>query len=175
MDLTEFSDQNGGSTPQFKDLADATAKINQEFKEQDIQQRASSSKGQYGYIDIARTPINPDLYYLLDANEAEEALIIPFFRIGMKLRVAVADPENMQTKQVIEKLIASNFEVQINLASAEGIKKALVLLHNAQNLNKPKIADSFNENNLEDYQKELENLSKLAEKIGLSSAKEGLN
>jgi type II secretory ATPase GspE/PulE/Tfp pilus assembly ATPase PilB-like protein len=170
IEKTNTTSQNNGNTS----LAEATTKINQDFKEEDIASIAKASGGKYGYVDIARTPINPDLYLLVEAEEASQARLIPFFRLGMKLRLAVEDPDNALTKSLILKLVEQNFEVQINLASKEGILKALELFHNAQLKTAPSIKTSINIDELEAYQKEIENLAKLTEKIGVSSAKEGL-
>jgi type II secretory ATPase GspE/PulE/Tfp pilus assembly ATPase PilB-like protein len=172
-DLTQ--EQPHVQDPNVKTLGDASSQINQDFKERSIEDKAKSSGGKYGYIDIARTPINPDLFYLVDANEAEQALTIPFFRLGKKLRVATSDPENTGAKTILNNFVTQGYEVQINLASAEGIQKALVQFHNAQMKPKTKIQTGFDESQLEEYQKELENLAHLADKIQASSAKEGLN
>lgn len=176
MDPRELTqEQSQVQDPNVKTLGDASSQINLDFKERSIEDKAKSSGGKYGYIDIARTPINPDLFYLVDANEAEQALTIPFFRLGRKLRVATADPDTGLAQALLSNFIAQGYEVQINLASAEGIQKSLVQFHNAQLKPKVKIETGFNEAELEEYQKELENLANLASKIQASSAKEGLN
>jgi len=161
--------------PNIQSLQDASSKINQGFKERSIANQANSSDGKYGYIDIARTPINPDLFSLIDANVADQALLIPFFRLGTKLRIAVVDPENETARALIAAFQEKKYEVQINLASAEGVKQALKQFHNAQALETQKLETKVDEKQLEEYQKELENLAKLTEKIQASSAKEGLN
>lgn len=155
-------------------LADAATQINQDLKEEDTQKTAQSS-GKYGYIDIARTPINPDLYFILDANDVERAMLIPFFRLGKKLRIAVADPENEVTKSLIAQLVDSGYELQLNLATEEGIQQAVKLFHQAQSKEKQVVQTEVDETTIEDYQKEIENLASIAEKIGISNAKEGLN
>lgn len=174
-DLVKEQQQNAGHDTTVKTLEDATTKINQDFKEKDLQQKAQASGGKYGYIDIARTPINPDLFFLLEFEKVEKALFIPFFRLGMRLRVAVSDPESNLVQELLQELKQKGFEIQLNLASSEGILKALELFRNAQNVERQVVETSVNEDELEAYQKEIENLSKLTEKIGLSSAKEGLN
>lgn len=177
MDINEVIEQtskeSSGVGP--SSLADATSKINQDFKEKDISERAKSSGGKYGYVDIARTPINPDLFNLIEADKAEKAVLVPFFRLGLKLRVAVENPDNLDTIELLKELLQKNFEVQINLASKEGILKSLELFKNAQSKFVSRVETSVNVDDLEAYQKEIENLSKLTEKIGISSAKEGLN
>jgi len=176
MDAQDVSSQKIQiKDPKVQSLQDASSKINQNFKERSIADTAKQSDGKYGYIDIARTPINPDLFALVDADLAEQALLIPFFRLGMKLRVAVADPENQMAKQLLQDFANKKYEVQLNLASAEGIKLALKQFHQAQALETQKLETKVDETQLEEYQKELENLAKLTEKIQASSAKEGLN
>jgi type II secretory ATPase GspE/PulE/Tfp pilus assembly ATPase PilB-like protein len=154
-------------------LADAATQINQDLKEEDTQKQAQTG-GQYGYIDIARTPINPDLCQIVDANQAEQALLIPFYRLGTKLRIAVADPENELTKALIKQLVDVGYEIQINLATQEGILQAVQLFHQAQSKEKQVIQTKVDETQVEDYQHEIENLGSIADKIGISNAKEGL-
>lgn len=176
MDPRELTqEQSQVQDPNVKTLGDASSQINLDFKERSIEDKAKSSGGKYGYIDIALTPINPDLFHLVDADQAEQALTIPFFRLGKKLRVATADPDSSLSQTIIDSFVKQGYEVQINLASAEGIKQSLVQFHNAQLKPKVKIETGFNEAELEEYQKELENLANLASKIQASSAKEGLN
>lgn len=171
-DLTKEAPQK--KNLQDTSLADAASQINQDLKEEDTQKTAQSS-GKYGYIDIARTPINPDLYFILDAAEVEKAMLIPFFRIGKKLRVAVADPNNEVTKSLMTKLVEQGYELQLNLATEEGILQAVKLFHQAQSKEKQVVQTEVDETKIEDYQKEIENLASIAEKIGVSNAKEGLN
>ncbi len=176
MDIKDLMQQSKDAPDhQIKTLVDATAKINQDFKEEALADQAKASGGKYGYIDIARTPINPDLYYLVESEIAQKALLIPFFRLGAKLRVAISDPNKAETLSLLKDLTDKGFELQLNLASSEGILKALELFHTAQNAFKSNLKTTINESELEAYQKEIENLAKLTEKIGLSSAKEGLN
>lgn len=155
-------------------LVDAAGLINQDLKEEDTQKKAQAS-GKYGYIDIARTPINPDLFHVVDATVAEQAMLIPFFRLGTKLRIAVTDPEKETTQALIKQLVDAGYEIQINLATEEGILQAIKLFHQAQSREKQVVKTEVDESTVEDYQKEIENLASIAEKIGLSNAKEGLN
>ena len=76
---------------------------NKDFKEKAVKDAAAASDGKYGYIDIAATPINPDLYAMIDADILNAAFTLPFFRLGSQLRIAVVDPANAQTKVVLDK------------------------------------------------------------------------
>lgn len=176
MDIASISNQAGqgsNNDPNVQNLMDATKKINQDFKEKAASDTAKSSGGKYTYIDIARTPINPDLFFLVDVKQAESALIIPFFRLGRKLRVAVADPQNIETQKELKKLEDDDYELVISLATPEGIKQALTQFHHAQDAVKTPI-DSNIEEDLEAYQLELSNISKLVAEIEPSNIKDGL-
>jgi len=174
QDVQNISKQEPSQAAQAKSLQEAATDVNLEFKERAIEEKAKAS-GKYGYVDIARTPINPDLFHLVKADQAEEAKLIPFFRLGKKLRIAVTDPEDAKTKSLIDQLTSQGYQLQINLASPEGIHKALEQFHYAQAKDKPEVETEVKEDELEAYQKEIENIGKLAEKIQVSSAKEGLN
>ncbi|MBT6143115.1 type II/IV secretion system protein [bacterium] len=174
LDPSNLSQASSGkSQKKPESLTQVSSSLNVEFKERSVKQRADDSAGKYGYVDIAATPINPDLFVILDADILAEASLIPFFRLGSKLRVALNEPENPKTVEAIAKLESLGYSVQQNLASVDGIQTSLKQFieykksHTVQ-------ANVLEKKDIETYQKELENLSKLTENIQLSSAKEGV-
>ena len=149
-------------------------KINLEIQEEIVKKKSAASAGKYGYVNLLTTPINRDIYELWPIDELKEALLIPFFRVGSKVRVAVNDPEFSKTKDLIEKFTEEGYELQINLASRIGI------LYQLKKFTEGKIKDQtisnvLDESELEAYQKEIETLAKLGENISLSTLDKGLN
>lgn len=177
VDSANLQDAFGssGSNPKGKkgSLLDVSAGINKDFKEKSVKDRAAASDGKYGYIDIAATPINPDLYVMVDAEILNSAQTIPFFRLGSQLRIAVVNPEDANTKMVIEKLEKAGYSLQLNLCSKDGFQIAIkpFLAYKAEHTTKENILEK---KDIEEYQKELENLAKLTETMKVSSAKDGL-
>ena len=84
------------SEPQ-KTMSQGLKSIDRDYIEQAILEKAK--KLGISYINIAKSPINPDLLRILKPDTAKKAMMMPFFRIGKRLRIAVVDPENRETKQ----------------------------------------------------------------------------
>lgn len=126
------------------------------------------------YINVAKTPINPDLLRLLEPDVAQKALIMPFFSVGKRLRIAVADPNNPETKKIIDSLKAQKYLINVNLASVEGLKDAFKLYESDQYKMKKKIETQYKEKDVKEYEKELTKLSQLGSKLDEVTAEEGV-
>ena len=178
IDQSNLQNAQKGSGPAGDDrkdmnLQDVSKNINKEFKERKIKDAAAASGGKYGYINIAETPINPDLYAMIDADLLYEAKFIPFFRLGSKLQVAEINPNAPATLKIKEKLTAKGYTFQENLCSIDSFEVAIQPFLKFKKEHQTKINVLENQN-IEEYQKEIENLSKLASKMQVSSTKEGL-
>lgn len=92
--------------------------INQEFKEREVEDRAQ--KMGIGYINLLETQINPDILNIIPKDISIVAQVIPFFRVGKKIRVALADENNEKTKEVLN-LLGRQFEVETNLCSTDSL------------------------------------------------------
>lgn len=143
--------------------SDRLQKINRAFKEKETSDRAKQLG--LSYINIAITLINPDLLKLIPPEVAKPALILPFYKTGKKIRVAVADPENSETKKVIEQLRAAGFEININLASDDGLLEAMKLYRTDQYKVKKEIDTSLEEKKIKTFEKEIVEIRDLREKI----------
>jgi type IV pilus assembly protein PilB len=150
------------------------AKINRELKERAIAEKAKQLG--VAYIDLEKVPINPDLAQVIEQDKALAAIVVPFFRVGKKLRVAVADPDTPQAKLLFVALKSQGYLLNINLASDDGIKAALAKLFEEQNkIKRPDLVTQVDVSEIKTYEQELENLSQLAEKLKTVTADEGLN
>jgi len=147
--------------------------INREFQEKSVLKRAQELN--LPYVNIGKTPLNPDFLKVLEMEIAQKARIVPFFKVGNKLRVAVQDPENADTISAIKNLQASGLQVSVNLASAAGIDDALKVYETVQQYKKMDIVDSVEVKSIKTYEKEIKELSELAEKINAVPAEEALN
>ena len=168
-----FGSQGASSTGKKGSLLDVSAGINKDFKEKAVKDAATASDGKYGYVDIAATPINPDLYAMIDADVLNNSQTLPFFRLGSQLRIAVVNPEDANTKVVLEKLEKAGYSLQLNLCSADGFRLAIkpFLDYKKEHTSSENVLEK---KDIEEYQKELENLAKLTETMKVSSAKDGL-
>jgi type IV pilus assembly protein PilB len=149
-------------------------KINHQLKERAIAEKAKQLG--ISYIDLEKVPLNPDMAAIIPQDKATTALVVPFFRVGKKLRVAVADPDSPATKALFVSLKTEGYLLNLNLASDDGIRSALDrLFENMNKITKRELVTEVNVSEIETYEKELENLSQLANKLKVATAEEGLN
>ncbi len=145
-------------------------KINRVFKEKEAARKARELG--ISYINIAVTPINPDLLKLIPPETAKTALILPFFRLGQKLRVAVADPNNLQTQKIIDDLKNAGYAININLATADGLLEAMKLYETEQYKVKKEIDTTIREEKIKAFEQEIKNLKDIAQKINTVTSEE---
>ncbi len=183
-DISSFQDlpnqsQNSGSgdgqsTSGQQSAVGAVEDINRQFQERDVSDKAKQLG--LSYIDITSIPINVDLLYLLEYEEAKKALCMPFFRVGKKLRVAVSDPEAPETKTVLEKLRAKGYLLNVTLASDKGILAKIEEMYASKQYKvKQEIVNVVKDEELAAYEKEIENLTQLKDKLADISSEEALN
>ncbi len=147
--------------------------INREFQEKSVLKQAESLN--LPYVNIGKTPLNPDFLKLVAIETATKARIIPFFRTGKKVRVAVQDINNPDTKAVIKDLEDKGYEININLASATGINDALDVYTQTQKYKKLEITETVEEKSIKTYEKEIAGLKELSSRLDIVTAEEGLN
>lgn len=153
--------------------ASPLTEINREFEERATQERAQ--KMGMNYIDVAKVLINTDHLRVLTAEEAYKALVIPFYKIGKKVRLAIVHPTDAITQEVIRRLKGEGYSINVNLASSAGLQLALEQYKKIQSTQPIKTENIIEESEIESYQKEVENLTQLREKIGNVTAEEALN
>lgn len=147
--------------------------VNREFQEKSTLKRAKDAG--LPYIDIAKTPLNPDYLKTLEINEAKAARAIPFFKAGKKLRIAVEEPARKETADVLEKLKNEGFEVEVNLASSSGMDDAFKIYDNTQQYRKVEIIENVEQKAVKAYEKEIANMADLGKKLETMTAEEAIN
>ena len=90
------------SNPIQEDADKALGVINRSLEERQTIERAKEL--QLDYVNLDTLHINPDICTIISEEKAKMGLLIPFFRVGKKLRVAVFDPELKNTKELIREL-----------------------------------------------------------------------
>lgn len=147
--------------------------INRDFEERAVAERAVQMG--MSYIDIEKVHINPDHLKVLTVEEARQAKVIPFFKVGKKVRLALVHPTQPGTQAIIRKLKDEGYAINVNLASEAGMEKALNFYNNQQ-VSVPIHADNIiDETQIATYQKEVENLTEMKAKISEVTAEEALN
>ncbi|MDP2642415.1 MAG: GspE/PulE family protein [Candidatus Peregrinibacteria bacterium] len=169
-----------GTNPKQTDMGssegtamDQVSQVNREFLEKSILKEARVKN--MPYIDIERTPLNPDFIKVLDLETAKKAKMIPFLKASKNLRIAVSNPDNEETKKVLQSLKDSGFEVDLSLASEVGIEEAFKLYDATQKYKKIELVKSVEEKSIQTYEKEITALKDLPVKLATIPAEEALN
>ncbi len=147
--------------------------INRQFEEKAAME--SAQKMGMSYIDIGNVHVNPDHLKVITALEAAEALVIPFFKVGKKIRLAIAHPTSPKTQELIKKLKADGYAINVNLASESGIRVAMGAYKNIDAPQPLQTENIVDESKIQSYQSEIENLSALREKLQSATSEEALN
>jgi type IV pilus assembly protein PilB len=155
-----------------KNMSQGLKSIDRDYVEQATLKKAKDLG--LSYINITKTPINPDLLKILKPKTARKAMMMPFFRIGKRLRVAVADPDNPETKRVLNELKKQKYLINVNLASEAGIFEVLKLYDSDQYNVKKELETTYKEKDVQAYEKELVELSELKQKVESVTSEEGL-
>lgn len=158
---------------QKPDLNSALAKINRKGEEDAT--KAKSQQTGISYIDIANTVINIDLMHIIDEETARRGMIMPFFKVGKKLRVAVNDPEAPETKAVLQKLREEEYKLNINLASKSGLEEVFEHYKTALLQEEESIVNVVDEDQLQAYEEEITKLTELKNTIGSLPPKQSVN
>ena len=168
--LAQAKGEQNTTTPQTVDKT--LDRINQDFKEREVLQK-SKDLG-YGYINLTVTPINPDLLRVLSPEVAKSAQIMPFFKLGQKLRIAIVNPSNPETIKQIESLKNNGFALNINLTSEESLSSALKLYESEQYKVKKEIDTTLQEEKIKAYEQEIHQLADLKDRLKTMSSEEAL-
>lgn len=155
-----------------KTMSQGIESIDRDYLEQATLEKAKELG--LSYINIAKSPINPDLLKILKPTTAKKAMMMPFFRIGKRLRIGVVDPANPEAKRVIEELKKQKYLLNINLASESGMQETLKLYDSDQYQVKKEVETTYTEADVQTYEKELTNLGELKAKVEEVTSEEGL-
>lgn len=80
-----------------------------------------SAKYSMPYADLSVSTINPEALRAVEEKDARAALVAPFNVNDHKLDLAVAAPENTQTKEIVEDLKRKNYIVSLHIVSANSL------------------------------------------------------
>ncbi|MFT7184004.1 MAG: type IV pilus assembly protein PilB [Oceanicoccus sp.] len=165
-------------TDATKQLAVATGsnpvtEINRDFEERATAERAQ--KMGMNYVNLAELNINTDYLKVVSSEDAHQSLVMPFFKVGKKVRIAIAHPTNPGTQAVIRKLKDEGFSINVTLASETGLRAALDQYKKLVVARPIETENIIDEENIQSYQDEIENLAALRTKISEVTAEEALN
>ncbi len=156
-----------------KPAKDNLAEINRDFQEQEAKRKAHEMG--LPYIDLGKTPINPDFMKTVEIEAVRRARAIVFLKMGNRLRLAVSDQNRPETQALISQLKNQGYEVDLAIASDAGIDDAIKIFESTQKYKELDIVESVEEKSIETYEKEIAGMSDLAKKLESVTAEEGLN
>ncbi|MBD3300074.1 MAG: hypothetical protein GF347_01855 [Candidatus Moranbacteria bacterium] len=130
----------------------------------------------FPYVDLNIYPLSLDVLHTLDEEFAQKSGIITLHKAGKNLKIAIAQPENLETVEAITELQDKGYRCQIYIASKNGINHALQKYKQfnlAENLDDMKVNLSGKE--LEEFEEQVKELVDLKKKITSIPTTEILN
>ena len=114
------------------------------------------------YVNLNITPIDSQDLLIIPKEKAKEGIMVVMKKAGRVIRIAVQDPENPKTIQVIEELKKQNFDCHLFVVSLTGLKKAW----NRYELTPQDVADLrglliIQQKELNEFKKSLETIQEL--------------
>ncbi|OHA47908.1 MAG: hypothetical protein A2541_02090 [Candidatus Taylorbacteria bacterium RIFOXYD2_FULL_36_9] len=112
--MTDFSNEE----KQEKRLAELRKK-----EEEDIV-RILAARYDLNFIDLKPIPINTDALRLIPEENAREAKMAVFDKVGKKIQIAVFSPKNEKAVIILNKLETDGYKLQISMATTASLEKA---------------------------------------------------
>lgn len=180
QDLHQESASNagGGGTPvtsdgQAPNVGQALGWINRDIHEKDLMKRALE-QGML-YVNISKTPINPDLLKLATKDEVVKAGVMPFFRVGPHVRVGVVDPHTPEATALLDRWKGEGLEIELNLCTSESIADAVKIYDAQQAVMQKDIVTNVEESRVSAFEKEIQVLADLKTRVETVTSEEALN
>jgi len=149
--------------------------IRREAEEKDTSNRAK--KEGYGYLDLNILPIDPDSLKLVPAEEARKAKLAVIHKAGQKINVACFDPKNEKTINVLKKMEEKGFSASLVMVSRSSLERAWSAYSSLDSAVKTDRDQPIvlKEEELSDFEKSLNDISKFAERITSAPISETFN
>ena len=149
--------------------ADLEKQLNDKMESMKLQQfedesKELSKKTGLPYLNLKAFPIDTDALSVLEESDAHAGQIAVIAKAGRKLRVAVLDPENAKTKEILAKLTATGFIC--NLAVVSGTSLALAWKRYALRGGQDSLKIvSIGEGGFSEIEKQIKDISDLKERL----------
>ena len=152
---------------------DPMASVNADFEERETKQRAQ--KMGMNYVNLLEVRINPDHLKIITEQEALQAEIVPFFKLGKKVRLALTHPTKQSTQAIIRKLKEQGYAINVNLASDTSLKHGLKSYEKIRSAEPITSENIISEEEIASFEQEIQNLSAIKQKLQNVTAEEALN
>ncbi|MDD3191098.1 MAG: GspE/PulE family protein [Candidatus Pacebacteria bacterium] len=123
MQVTQNNDRDENQEVRERIQNETLKKLYRKSEEERAQKLAEQNK--LPYLDLNIIPIDADTVSAIPEEKATKANLAVIYKIGKKYQIAVADPENFETKKLLQEMkekegIAYNLVV----VSSDGLRKA---------------------------------------------------
>ncbi|MDP3057521.1 MAG: GspE/PulE family protein [bacterium] len=138
--------------------------ILQESKEKETAAKAKALG--YSYLDLNIVPIEADALSTITLEKAQQGKIAVIYRVGQKLHLATLDPMNVKTQEIMKELEEKGYNITTIIVSQASLERAWEN-YDTSLIAKNKLDQllTLNEEELNDIEKSIVDLSKLTEKI----------
>lgn len=118
------------------------------------------------FSDLKTVPIDPETLLLITEEEARSARMAPIHKTGNNVVVAVLDPEDSSTADILESLRGRGFAVKIIVTSPTGLNRAWERYASLKSASTFEVgAIELNEAELSKLQSEIHDLTDLKDKV----------
>ena len=136
-------------------------------KSEEEKATAIANKFDFPYIDLSMVPISAETVNSIPEEDARKANLAVIYKVGKKFQIAVVDPENYETKKLLEKLKKEDgINYNLVVVSVDGLKRAWL------NYNFETVAEVFEnqgmslkKEDLTEFEKGINNIIELKKRI----------
>lgn len=136
-------------------------------KSEEERATAIAKKFKLSYVDLNLIPIDAETVNSIPEEEAKKAEMAVIYKVGKKFQIAVIDPENYETKKVLERLKKEDgINYSIVIVSKDSLRKAWAS-YNFSTITETfeKQAMSLKEKDLTEFEKGVHNLIELKKRV----------
>ncbi len=98
-------------------------------KEEEDVVRILATRYGLNFVDLKPIPINTDALRLIPEENAREAKIAVFDKVGKKIQVVVFSPKNEKAVIILKKLEDDGYKLQVSMATTASLEKAWERYH----------------------------------------------
>ena len=151
-----------------RELEKKLSEIERERIEQ--QARDIAQKSKLPYVNAAVLPVELEALALIDESQSHSAQISVISKTGKKIKIVVVNPENPESKKIVENLTSKGYSVSIGVVSLYGMQKVWDKYKDILQKTDEKIGTvSIDQGAISEIQKQIKNIADLKERLSAVS------
>ncbi len=132
-----------------------------------------SKKSGIPYLNLKVAPIDTATVYIIPEEKARRGNLASFQRTGNELKIAVQDPTNIETQNILEELRKRDYEIELYIASPLGLAWAWKKYEEKQEIEEKILGRvDIDTDKLESFQEEIKDFQELKEELAKFSTTE---